>query len=67
MSARKHRRSLGAILAVLVPLLLASPLLTSCVDEGDCDRECPDCSGNCGKSSGHSGQHECYVCGERWY
>ena len=61
------KRSVRIFLAALLGLVLASFLLTSCTEEGACGRTCPQCEGNCEKSSGHSGQHECNFCGWHWY
>lgn len=61
------KRSMKIFLAALLGLAFAGILLTSCVGEGTCSRTCPQCEGNCEKTSGHSSQHECNFCGWHWY
>lgn len=66
MKPRMTMRSLRMILGVLLGLVCAG-LLTSCVGEGDCSANCPQCEGDCNKTSGHSDRHECEFCGWTWH
>lgn len=68
MKLRMTKRSLRIVLAALLGLMLAGFLLTACTETlGSCTHHCPQCEGDCSKSSGHSGQHECSFCGWHWY